>query len=173
MKPWFATATLMAVACNGALFTTEIRDQSLVTIETIDAVDQLTLDEFAGINLTESTSLQNQGVEPGDINNVTMTEFTMLAIDGDLDLAFLDSVNLYVQSDGLPKTLVASAEDFPQGIALISFDLEDVDLTAYVVSESMDFTTEVIGNHPNQTTRIEAEYAIDVGVTGQGACNNL
>ena len=57
--------------------------------------------------------------------------------------------------------------------AWVDFDVEPVDLTEYVVSESMTFTTEVTGRRPDVDTTVEARFDVAVGVTGQGACNNL
>ena len=52
-------------------------------------------------------------------------------------------------------------------------DLEDVDLTDYVVSQSLTIRTDVSGRRPEDETTVEARFALRVGVTSQGACNYL
>ena len=53
----------------------------------------------------------------------------------------------------------------------LDFELDDVDLTPYVVSESMTLTTEVSGTRPDADHTVVARFALDVAVTTQGACN--
>ena len=43
-------------------------------------------------------------------------------------------------------------------------------LMEYVVSESMTITTDDVGTAPEDTTVLEANVILDVGVTTQGAC---
>jgi hypothetical protein len=86
-------------------------------------------------------------------------------------MSWLDSMELYVEAPGVERALIASADDFPEGVASVSFDLYDVDLTPYAVSEAMTLATEVSGRRPDDDTTIRADVVLDVGVTGQGACN--
>ena len=46
-----------------------------------------------------------------------------------------------------------------------------VDISEYVVQDSMNITTEVTGSLPSEDTSIEAHIALEIGVTSQGACN--
>ncbi len=89
----------------------------------------------------------------------------------DADLSFLSSVEIWVESPGLEPVLIAEAVEFPKGTKVVSFDVMDVDLTDFVVSESMTLTTEIEANSPKDDTRIRASYLLDVGVTVQGAKN--
>ena len=90
-----------------------------------------------------------------------------------VDLSFLSSIELWVEAPDLDAVLIASADSFPEGESLVVFDIEDVDLTDYVVSRSMTITTEVTGHRPDQDTLVEARFDLAVGVTGQGACNYI
>ena len=69
--------------------------------------------------------------------------------------------------------MVASQNDFPEGIAVVEFDLEDVELVDYVVSDSMNITTEATGTVPSDTVTIQADASFEIGVTAQGACNAI
>ena len=54
---------------------------------------------------------------------------------------------------------------------MVQFNLSDVDLTEYLVSESMTLTTDVTGHQPEDDTTVVARVVLDVGVTLQGARN--
>lgn len=167
---------LLYGACQGNLFTIEIEESAVTTVEKGTLVENLLVDVgfggFVAMDLTDAEEIRNQGVAPGDIRNVALTSFELEAASpSNGDLSFLDGMELYVESPGLPRVLVAWQDTFPAGVALVPFELEDVDLTDYVVSESMTLTTEVMGRRPDVDTQVEARFALDVGVTGQGACN--
>jgi len=161
----------------GKLFTITITDDATTTVDQGTLLEQLVgdmgFDSFLDMDLTESDELVNQGVEPGDIKDVHLTQFSLTATDpAGADLSFLQSMDLSVEGPDLPSVVVASASSFPEGQATVDFDLMDVDLTPYVVSKSMSLTTAVNGHRPDQTTDVRADYQIKVGVTGQGVKNN-
>jgi hypothetical protein len=167
---------LTFASCDGTLIVIEVDEETTTTVEpgTIleELIGDLGLDGFLDMDITASSELQNQGVEPGDISSVALTlfELEVLSPDGG-DLSFLDSVELYEEAPDLPEVRVASAMDFPDGEGRVVFDLDAVDLTDYVVSQSMTFSTEIAGHRPDETTEIRAHFVLDVGVTTQGACS--
>lgn len=137
-----------------------------------DLVGSLGFDGFTAMDITSAEELENQGVQPGDIKDVRLVTFELEAIDpSGADLSFIDEMTVSVAGPGLPTQVIASATDFPEGDAFVAFEIEDVDLTEYVVSESMTLTTDVTGNQPPDDTTVEARYLLDVGVTLQGARN--
>ena len=168
--------TLVAwTACkNGALTHIELADSDEVVVEKgsllEDLVGSLGFDSFVSMDLTEAQELQNQGVEPGDISEAFLVEFSLTATSpSGADLSFIDSMKVYVEGPDLPRQLLASASSFDEGVSRVDFDLEDVDLVEYIVSESLTLETEVSAKRPSETTTIKADYVIDVGVTLQGA----
>jgi hypothetical protein len=170
-------APLLFLAC-GRLFTITVRDTSEVVVERGTIVEELVSDlGFESLNdldLVESEELANQGVEPGDIEEAYLVEFVLRASSpSGADLAFVDRLDLLVSAPGLPEVVIAHQDDFPAGAAEVALVLEPVDLAPYVVSRSMTISTDVTGRRPEEDTVVEARYAIEVGVTGQGACNNL
>lgn len=169
--------SLLAFAsCDGTLVIIEVDQEAITTVEEggllEDLVGDLGLDDFLDMDITTSSELQNQGVEPGDISSVVLTLFELEVLSPeDGDLSFLDSVELYVEAPDLPEVRVASAFDFPVGEARVLFELDDVDLTDYVVSRSMTLSTDISGHRPDEATEVRAHFVLDVGVTTQGACN--
>lgn len=172
-----ATAALY-IGCNGSLLTITINETSEVVVERGTPLEQFLsdfgFDEFTDLDISSSSELANQGVEPGDISSVYFDSLVLTATDpSGADLAFIDSLEFFVSADGLPTILVASQDDFPSGESTVEMDLEDVDLTEYVVAPSMNITTDVTGGRPNADTTILAEFALKVGATKQGVCNQI
>lgn len=176
-RGWTAAAILLAaLSCKGKLFSITIADEAETVVPKGTLVETLISDfgfgEFVSMDLTEAQELQNQGVAPGDIKDVRLVIFELEATaPAGSDLSFLNSLEVWVESPGLPAVLIASQDQFPPGQALVEFEIQDVDLTEYVVSESLTLTTEVDGRRPESSTTVLARYEIDVGVTSQGACN--
>jgi hypothetical protein len=170
-----AAALLAVTACGGALLTLQVSESAETEVPQGTLLEQLVgelgFGDFLNLDLTESEELRNQGVAPGDIRDVFLVEFALTAVDGD-DLSFLESMDVRVSAPGLPEVLIASADDF-DGKTEVLFDLEPVDLTEYVVSEAMDITTDVTGRRPDTDTTVRADFTVEVGVTGQGLCNQL
>ncbi|MCK6519892.1 hypothetical protein L6R49_00475 [Myxococcota bacterium] len=171
----FAALT-SAASCDGALAHIDVEAGATTVVEGATLLEQLAGDmgfgDFVSMDLTAEDELANQGVGPGDIQDVRLIEFalTVTSPQGG-DLSWLESMSLYVEAPGVERALIASADDFPEGVGSVSFDLYDVDLTPYAVSEEMTLATEVSGRRPDEDTTVRADVVLDVGVTGQGACN--
>jgi hypothetical protein len=175
---WTALAFLIPLACDGSLLTIDVKENAKTTVAKGTLVEVLVSDlgfgDFVSMDLTASEELRNQGVAPGDVEDVRLTLFELEATEPDgADLSFLTSMEVWVEAEGLEARMIASANAFPEGESLVSFTLEDVDLTDYVASQAMTITTEVEGRRPEVDTTVVARLEVAVGVTRQGACNNL
>lgn len=175
------TVFVCLIACQGKLATIELSESAEATIEgqstlggITDLVGALGFDGFTEMDISQSQALVNQGVQPGDIETAIVTSFTLSAIDPDgADMSFVSSLEIWVEAPDLDPVLVASQTDFPEGVSVIDFELEDVDLVDYVVSDSMNITTEATGSVPSDTVTIKADATFEIGVTAQGACNAI
>jgi len=168
-------AFALATACS-SLATITVSDSSTTTVEQGTIVEALLGDmgfsDWVSMDLTQAQELQNQGVEPGDIQEVYLRDLALTVKEpADGDLSFISSMEVYVEAPGLEKQRVAWQDSFPEGEGTVSFELDDVDLTDYVVSESMTLSTDVDAHRPDADTKIKASFSVDVGVTAQGACN--
>lgn len=168
-------AGALLFACDGTFISIDVDGEAETTVQRGTIVEELVgamgFGEFVSMDITSASELQNQGVQPGDIQDVALTVFYLEVVDPTGgDLAFLDTVELYVEGPDLPRVLVASANDFPAGQARVDFTVEDVDLTEYVVSQSLTLETNVNGTRPDEDTTVKAFYNLSVGVTNQGAC---
>ena len=172
---------VLAMACQGKIATIELSESAEATIEgqstlggLTDLVGALGFEGFTDMDISQSQDLVNQGVEPGDIETAVVTSFRLAVLEPtDGDLSFISSLEIWVEAPDLEPVLVASQTDFPVGSSEILFNLEDVELVDYVVSDSMRITTEATGSVPSETTKIEASATFEIGVTAQGACNAL
>jgi hypothetical protein len=176
MRALYLTPLLGLLGCSGGLATITVDFEDTTTVEggglLTELVGTLGFDGFTQMNIVDAQELANQGVEPGDIQEVFLSalELTALSPDGS-DLSFIESLDVYVESPNLPEVLVASQNNFPAGQAFVTFDLEDVDLTEYVVSESLTLFTDVTGNQPAEDTKVQAYVALDIRVTARGVIN--
>jgi hypothetical protein len=165
---------LALTGCKGIAF--NVSQESEIVVERGTALEallgDLTFGEFTDLDITSRDVVQNQGVEPGDINEVRLTELVLTATaPEDADLAFISSLDFYVEADGLPQERVASQDDFPEGQATVPLALEDIDLTDYAVQPSMTLTTEVSGGRPEVDTTVLAEFTLRIRATGKGIVN--
>ena len=170
--------SVATLSCESTLITIAVPYETTTIVEEGTVLDVLVgglgFGDFLDMDVTASSELQNQGVAPGDINAVSLTFFrlSVVAPEG-ADMAFLDTLSLYVDAPGLDRVRVAHAPEFPEGVDSVDLEIDDVDLTEYVVSQSMTLTTEVSGHRPEQDTEIQAELELSVAVTSQGACNYI
>lgn len=168
---------LLLVGCS-SLLTISIEESATTTVEggTVleDLLGDLGFEEFVTMDLTSSEELQNQGVEPGDIaeSALMLLELSVIEPEGG-DLSFLDAMAVSVASPDVASVLVASQDTFPVGVSTVAFDLEDVELTPYIVSQALSLTTEVTASRPDEDTVVEARFVVDVTATVQGVKNQV
>lgn len=177
MRVMFPLVLAVLPSCrDGVLTTIELDGEATTRIEGATILETLVGDlgfeSFISMNLVESDELENQGVESGDIRNARLVGFELEAVSPqDTDLSFIDDMTILVSSPNLAEQPVARADAFPVGAPLVAFDVEDVDLTDYIVSESLTIGTDVAGRRPDQATEVQARYRIEIGVTLQGVRN--
>lgn len=172
-----ALATLPVVCLSGcgakiAAIEVEESAQTVVEAGTIleDLLGDLGFSDFLNMDITAAEELANQGVEPGDIQEVRLTSFALEALDPNgADLSFLEEMTVSVSAPDEAEALVASADAFPEGQAAVDFALADLDLAPYVVSQSMSVSTDITGHRPDADTTVEARFTLDVEVTLRGA----
>ena len=177
-----ACSVALILGCSSELLNISLQEEAQAVVpasdpltgELVDLVGDVGFSGFTDMQISQSEVLQNQGVSPGDITTVFLTEFTIEVVEPqDQDLSFLSSVAVYVEADGLDKQLVALSDEFPEGESQVSFAIENVDLAPYVVADSMSLTTDVEGSLPSEEVTLNALFALDVGVTQQGACRAI
>jgi hypothetical protein len=169
-RPWTALAPLL-LAC-GQIFTITVEETATAVIPEAtlieEVVDDLGFGDFLEMDIAEAEELQDQGVEEGDIEEAALVSLVLVAMEGSPDLSFIDSLEIFVEGEGLPRQRVAWAEELPEGQSEVALELDEVDLAPYIIGGDMTLTTEARGRRPEQERVVEAQAAIDVGVTAQG-----
>lgn len=168
----FAAVAVSLATCDG-LDTFHVGEVSQSTIPKGSVLEQFVGDlgfgGFLSMDLSQNQELKNQGVKKNQIDSVYLTEIEMtITTPADSDFTFIDTLEFYVESDGLPRQRIAYGGPFAAGVATVSLELDAVDLAAYVAAPTMQITTEAEGRRPSQDTTVSAalEFAVDVNVGG-------
>ena len=166
-------ATFLSLAC-GSLDTFTIEESAQTTVEGAgvlgSALGAVSFTGFTGLDLSANQTLQNQGVEEQDIDSVFVRSLTLTVVspdDGDFD--WLDSIEFFVEAEGLDRVAIASGSNFADGLRVIGLDVSGVDLAPYVAAPSLDITTDATGRPPVEDTTIDAQIVLDVDVNVKGA----
>lgn len=171
---FLGVCALVALATCGGLDEFSITESAQTTIQGSALGGVLGNFAFAGfssLDISENQTLENQGVKRNQIDSVKVREITMTITDTSRgqNFDFLDSIEFYVEAEGLDRKLLASGSNFASGLTTIGLDVRDVELAAYVSKEAMSITTDTTGNPPAEDTTIEAEMTLDVNVNVSGA----
>lgn len=175
---WF----LIAAGCASELFTITLEQSTETEIAGFEMPDPGggVLPEAEELDLSElmhgvsGDVLRDRGVEPGDISDLFVDRIHLRVLSpADADLAFLDSLELYVSAPDLPDALVAFGDEFPDGVADVDLEVEGVDLEPYLMAEGMEITPVGAGLPPGVTTRVRATLGVSIGVTARGILGQL
>lgn len=124
---------------------------------------------FLNMDLSQNQELKNQGVEKHQVDSVYMTALTLtITSPAGSDFTFIDELEFYVASEGLPTVRIAHGGPFTAGEGAVSLELDDVDLAPYVTADSMNITSDATGRRPAEDTTIRGDmaFAVDVNVGG-------
>jgi hypothetical protein len=124
------------------------------------------LDQFRGLDLTQSQTFQNSGYGPEDVDSLYLTDLTFRVLDPQGgDMSFLGTVIFYVEAEGQPRLEVARREGFPEGANLVRFTTTDRDLQNYLLAREATFTVDTLDSRrPDEETTIEVKAVFDVDV---------
>ncbi|MEW5848149.1 MAG: hypothetical protein AB2A00_05015 [Myxococcota bacterium] len=138
----------------------------------------------AGLSASLTTSLQNQGVTKTDVESVKMKQ-VRLEVTAPLrnnqplvDLDFLDSLSMFVASEGKPEVLVAQSEPppgtdggtgprtFADGVFAVDVPLTGAELKDYVTAESMSVRTDIVANRrPTLSCTVKFTTVMEVKIS--------
>ncbi|MHB9055501.1 MAG: hypothetical protein ACYC2P_05025 [Paludibacteraceae bacterium] len=120
---------------------------------------------------TESV-IQNSGSNINLVDRIYLEKLDLVLnkpSGGNLD--FLDNIKIYIEADGLAKTLIAqkAVPKSPTNVTTISLDCIDVDLLEYFKKSEVKITSEittdgvVVGEH---VIDIKSVFMIDLNILG-------
>ncbi len=127
------------------------------------------LDAFTRMDIVDSAGFQNGGYDAGDVDSITLTSMVMVHTAPDApeaDLSFFGEVRFYIEAEGQPRLLIASADSFPDGVREVAFSTIDDDLRLYLLApDGGTITAEVDDTRrPDVDTTIEIRAVFDVDV---------
>ena len=164
----------LLTACDAHLTDIAVSGHQDITVPGTDLVSSILGDvPLTSFGVAGSQELQNQGVQPKDIDSAVLTDFSLQRLAGDPDLSFLTTVVLSVESNGLAGVQVADCADFPVGQELVPFLVTGAELRDYVTADAMSMGADVTGNRPDSDTDVQMSWTVVVGVTTQGAVSNM
>jgi len=150
----------------------DVETSGKATIPKATLVDKLLGDALAFVGMDQidfTQEFKNQGVSKDDVDSVRLSSMT-LSIEapptGNFD--FLQRIEFFAESDGLPKVSIASIETVPAGSKTLNLVVTNAELKPYVVAPSMRITSQVKGSRPDEDTTVKAEAVLDVDVTVPG-----
>ncbi|GAB4510343.1 MAG: hypothetical protein Tsb0020_27450 [Haliangiales bacterium] len=173
-------AMLGAIATCDSLdnVTLVVRDESVVPRRSV-LEELLGSISFAGLDnfdISETQEFENQGYSKDQLDSVRLERFSLIITDPlgepeDINFDFLSSIRFYVETEGLPRLLIAELDPIPTEVQDIDLDvIPGVELQPYAIAPSMQITTSVNGMRPAQETTILAEVTFDVDIAVSTAC---
>lgn len=172
---WAALGVVLAfLACGGGIDTFEVTQDSTATIPQGSILEQLLGDigfgDLIAFDISQTQEFKNQGAKKSEIDSVHLTLLRLEIVDPPTgeDFTFLDSLDFYVEAEGLPKVRIASGGPFTAGDTVVDLVLDDVDLAPYATAPSMDITTDASGHRPDTDITIQGtiKFVVDVNVSG-------
>jgi hypothetical protein len=159
---------LAALGCEVADF--EIERRGTMTIRRGDAVEMMELD---GMELEIAELEDEQGIGREDISDAQLVRLTMRVLEPEgMDLSFVDSIEVFAESEDLERVRVAHQDDFPPGVTHIELEPDDVELRDYIAAPQVTLVARISGASPTQDVRVRATAWLEVGVTVRGACDH-
>ncbi len=162
---------LAALACEAA--DVQLRRSGTATIPRDDPGDDIVMMRLDDLELELAHLDPQRDIDPDEIANARLTKVRLEVLKpSGADLSFADSIELFAEAPGLERVRVAHRDGFPPGTRTINFDLDEVDLAAYVAASEVTLVALVNGEAPADDVDVSAAADIDIGVTVRGACNN-
>ncbi|HET6583336.1 MAG TPA: hypothetical protein VFG69_07810 [Nannocystaceae bacterium] len=136
-----------------------------------DEIEMMRLDDTE-IILAELDDTHD--IRPQDVADAQITSFTLTVVEpAEMDLAFVDRIEIYAEAPGLAPVRIAHRDSFPAGLQVIELETDDVDLRDYVAAPTVTLVARVDGAAPPMDVEVDASANLHLGVTLRGACNHM
>jgi len=158
-------------ACGPIPFETQVRGDAVITGSPLgqffNVVPQL--GGFANIDFDQNQDFKNNDATRANVKTMKLTSFTVRIVSPpEQDFRVLDSLEFAVKSGDLEqkvafKTGIGELQ-LPTPNPILTLDLVDTDVAAFVRSPSMTLISRGSGHQPAQDTRLEATVKFTVGL---------
>ncbi|MRI01861.1 hypothetical protein GH721_15065 [Kriegella sp. EG-1] len=144
----------------------------------IDYETEVTIPASTGISLpfdvftpdTETNSeskFDSNDTRKDLIESIKLTKLQLnITSPEDTDFSFLESIEVYINADGLDEILIANKEEVSETVSILDLDVTDVELKEYIKKDSYSLrlntvTDETLGQdheiHVNSTFYVDAK----------------
>lgn len=165
-RAFLVVAPLLTAGCGDMMITRRIDAGIQITVlaaEGLGPLESKVLTEIPAVVVDLGDQLAEEGINREDIGEARIEDLLIEATDPEgADLSFLSAVSVTFEADGLDPLVVASAESFPEGEALIVPDLADEDLAPYLMAPTLTLTPVFDGHPPEETTTVEMPFTFKV-----------
>lgn len=160
---------LLAIGCDGIGFTVDQSAKSTIEGAGVlgDLLSTFDLGDLDDFDVSIDQELADQGVDPGDLTSLYLTELRLEASD----LSFIDTLSISVEAKGIAPVRIAHLENF-EGSS-VQLELDEVDLVDLVVAGEMHFSADANGSPPADDTELTVYIGVQGYATAQGACHQL
>lgn len=159
-------ALSLVTGCGDMMITRRIDAGIQITVlaaEGLGPPESKVLDDLPAMEIDLGDQLAAEGIAREDIGEARIEDLLIEATDPEgADLSFLSAVSVTFEADGLDPLVVASADSFPEGEALIVPDLADEDLAPYLMAPVLTLTPVFAGHPPEETTTVEMPFTFKV-----------
>jgi hypothetical protein len=126
--------------------------------------------DIAGFNALELNysgieELKKNGFDSNDFSSAYLQKVQLKIIEpaSGADFSFVTSVEVYAESQGLPKVKLASGGNFEKGSTTIGLDIADADLKPYIIANQVKISVVAKGKQPDVEVKVKA--TLEIGVT--------
>ena len=166
-----APAVLLLAAC-GRIDKVDVKRSATVTVPGAPGGAALPVDAIGAIPLPiDRTVLQEQGIDPKDVDSARLVGLTLAVTQGSSLEAWLDSATFWIEAPGLARTLLARKSGIralPSPTTSVALEAPGADLKPFLLADHSTLTVEASGIQPAETTTLEATATIRVDVSVSG-----
>ena len=131
--------------------------------------------EFSNLSEIDLNQIaSDNGRQLEDIDSIKINSAILdLPFPQNANFDFAESIEFFVQADGVAPLKIASISPVPRNTKEITLDVAAVDLLNFSESRILEITSRLVGTTPEFDTEVQAtiDLEVDVDVTDAAGCN--
>jgi hypothetical protein len=164
-------ALLATLGCEVADFDVERHGTAVIPHE--GPSEAFELMELDGLEIVLAEIEDTEDIGREDISHADLRQLTLEVLDpAGSDLAFVDRIEIFAESDDLQRVRVAHRDHLPRNASSVDLEIDDVDLRDYIAAPTVTLVAVVDGSSPPTDVRVKATARLNIGATLRGACDH-
>lgn len=143
-----------------------LTDSTLVERGTVveQVIGGMEFANYAALDVSQSEEMQNLYVGKSAIRSAQVKILELSVLEpATQNFDFIEEISFFVEAEGQPKQRIAHRV-VPRGARYFRLEADELDLTPYLLAETMTITTQAKGRRPDHDTRIGSRLVLRVGV---------